>query len=206
MGPFSTETIRLTLESYTKAIAEIAAICDDKFEPSCNEYNMSVAAPKEVRPTSVTHRGRLMRHAQGVIVGGYDRNALFDFGRPRQVEPGHRVWRSSFFKVSFWLRRQFGLYRWECGRMASYGDDGEIITPGVPAHIDCRDDQFITLRWSGKSWGLRDWKKKADEIRTYCDVCCDEVRDEYAKRYREACDEVSRWEDAISKVAIKIEE
>ncbi len=195
------ETIDKTLASWRGAMSEILAICPKvRVEQEGRWRGNGYPAPCQWRPLDGQHWQDFIADADAIRV---TTGRLMNLGRPEFVQHSWDIWRSAYFKVWFPISRPFDVYQWQSGRAASpeYVDDAGVLheaTPYTPPAIVKAHQEEIVLQIKGPHFGLKDWHIKATEIAALCDGCKSErARKGYARQFKEANNEVARWEEAV---------
>lgn len=194
------ESVGATIGSYLEAFQKLVAICP-KLESSANESNQRVVLPTSWRPAFGTSREKLLPYANSLIAVEFHR--LVEYGEaPQFITERHRLWKEDFFSVRWAIRVPFSIHVWEIGHSA-YTDEKEVLHEAVPDTMKpwC-SPQHLTIAdgsYTGKSWGLKDWYAKHDEIEHYLDETQveEKQREHYTKEVAGADKEVARWQEAI---------
>jgi len=191
------ESIEKTISSYSEALQKLLAICP-KLYPSGNEYNQRVVLPTSWRPAFGADTARLLPYANHLVVVEFRRLITFP-DRPEHTTKEHRLWREDFFSVRWEIRVPFSIYSWEVGRQ-SYTDDKDVQHKAVPDTMEpwC-SPQYLTIAdnpYTGKSWGLKDWYSKHNEIKNYLNntQISEKQQESYAKEIAEADVEIVKWQ------------
>ena len=116
--------------------------------------------------------------------------ASHDYGLKRDMDERTWVWRSSFFKAGALIRVPFTMYEWQ-GELHWVSEDG-TESGSEPAGLRERTSHLY-IHFNERSWGLGDWRKRADEIRAYADAAPDGLRQAYTQQVNDAERTVQRW-------------
>ena len=201
------ETIRMTLESYEKAMTEILAICPRvRFSGTGSPIHDFYQG--HIEPAWGHECVDLIAHADGVRIDTKE-SALFDgFGnwrRAKRVGESSWVWRSDFFTTTFYVRKPFEIFGWRAGHTGheAYTDDDGVeheAQPDVPSKIEPRESH-VSLRVKGPSIGLGKWRKRRDYLLGYVERMKPEVAEKYLRAFNEADAIVNEWLIEINRPA-----
>ena len=131
---------------------------------------------------------RVIPHATAVHVR---MDELFDYGRPREIQPSYWIWRCSFFKVRFVVQEPWDAYRYRPKMVSTEGDE-------QPARIEPQR-HFLCLHSQEKSWGLGKWESTRKEREQLIENATSQVVvDDYRQALGAADSEVAKWLEAVN--------
>jgi hypothetical protein len=120
---------------------------------------------------------------------------LFDYDRPKIIEPTFRVAKSNFFVIRIYHKEPFEIFHYKCATV----DEESGKTLKTPACYQ-PDEQYIIVCIGEKSWGLNNWLKNKKEIVALAKQCPPEINKIITERLTTANDEVVKWETAIKNI------
>ena len=204
MGDYRDRTsIISTVKSYMKAFRQVTELCPH-LEPTASDFNRGSVLPTTWRPSFGYNRSLLYSKCTEVNTR-YD--SLFDSSTPKIISERHTLWSREFFTVYCSISIPFDIYDWDMARQVCEGGfDEEGNCPGGYTSIPPKMKPWSSPRYLrievldsswGKSWGLRDWNTKYDEICDFGKQFPVDLQDKYNKGVVEASTEVAKWEEAI---------
>jgi len=172
------DTLKASCKSYMEAVRQITAVCS-RVEISSSGYTNRLG--EDFRGMDCTANAKKL--ATGCRTAKHE--SLFDFSRPQHVGPGWHIWTGSFFKVELEYGAPYQIHSHDFGKA-------------------CAANHLLRVYYGGRSWGLKDWAKKAGEIEEYAAKCSVVAGDMIRKALGEANKEVARWVAAMEKPSVDL--
>lgn len=186
MGNYNKQTFTKSFNSYRKSMNAMLEICPEiEFHGSGNPTSGVLLG--NIEPSHWADKKSLIKHCDDIRVY---QDSLFEYGgRPKLIDKNFWLFKSSFFKISFYINKQWKSYRKEYATVSLEGK----TTPERISH----QNNTLTLSCNYKEYGIGNWNKNYKEIYHLMDLSKKDLRDGYRKKVEEATEELKTWKRAI---------
>lgn len=165
------KTLKRTFLNYSKAIEKLEARGFKTFSLNGGGYTFYIGE-------SWKSNGGNYIEADKVYI---TIEALFEYGRPKLIEPSWWIYNSSFMSICLSAIEPYNLVALDGGKV--------------------RNNQHnITVVFKELSYGISDWATNKQEIITVASLCKEHIKEQILDALKKADNEVSTWRDAKQKL------
>lgn len=180
------ESVGMTLKSLTDALQDIFSV--SKSFDLCGSGSpqlIQTLASGGIKQPATPDAMRRLDHVSCSI------ESLFDFGRPKHIEPNYWLSKDSFFRITAGYVVTYNSFVHE--HAVVYKDGRRTEAYERPC------EQSIRVQVISRGFGLSQWPGNKEKIKALFSEAPDAIREKIDARIVEADSEIAKWKDAIEK-------
>ena len=187
MNTMNLETVKMTYESYISAL--------EKF------HNRGFTDLSRTGGGYTHYLGESFESCYHGKIEEADRcdfsiSSLFDYGKPKLIEPSYWLYRSDFAHITFYADEKYKTYYKEPAWVSEDGTRKE-------AEIKCNEHNLY-IKFKNISIGIKYWQEKKKELYEMSKRCKANVAEEILKGIENGDKELQKWRSAKEKM-LKVE-